>query len=89
MVVWEVRVNWYSTENVVIGIYSNCALAALAAMRYVNEENGRSYTNNDYPKMKIRWEHSWGYELFYETYYDYLDFCIIFERVTVNDSTFL
>lgn len=91
MIAWEVHASWYGTENIVIGIYSNSALAALAAMRYVNEENGHSYTNNEYPKMKIRWKRkrSWGYKLFYETCFNYSDLCITFERVTVNDSTFL
>lgn len=86
MVVWSVRCDWYSADNVTIGVFTNLALAAREAMKCV--ENMLQWDE----VLVDRHEEPWGF------YIDVAqkdsdwwgigtDFTgqIIFERVTLNN----
>lgn len=84
MIVWKVSYDFHGDNNSeIVGIYSNCAFAACAAMRFIDTEINFNFPNEYGRMIKCR-EHAWGYELFYEICCDYDDLVITIEKVTVN-----
>ena len=90
MVVWNVYCDWYSADNITIGIFTNLALAAREAMKIT--ENMLQWNE----VLANRHEEPWGFSIDI-TEKDSCDWGIgrvveteftgqiIFERVTVND----
>ena len=84
MIVWKVSYDFCGDNNAkTIGIYSNCALAACAAMRFIDTEINYDFPN-EYGRMIKCCERAWGYELFYEICYDCDDLVITIEQITIN-----
>ena len=87
MKVYAVKCEWYDGESIMIGIYTNLALAGLAAMRYLMP-HARWGT-----VVLHRHEEPWGYNI---TLMDSCDMCcgyachsicgeLSIERITVNE----
>lgn len=82
MVVWNVHCDWYSADDITIGIFTNLALAAREAMKYA--ENMLQWDE----VLGDKYEKPWGFYIdVVEKGIDWWDFTgqIIFERVTVNN----